>query len=50
MSNKYRLLLAVTVLILIASPALGQPRPIQIALVTPIQIFPELILLIVKNT
>jgi hypothetical protein len=41
MSNKCRLLFAVIALILIASPALAQPRPIQIALVTPVQIFPE---------
>jgi hypothetical protein len=41
MSKKYRLLLAVIALILIASPALAQPRSIQIALVTPVQIYPE---------
>ena len=41
MSKKYRLLLAAMALVLIASPALAQPRPIQIALITPVQIFSE---------
>jgi hypothetical protein len=41
MAKKYHLLFAAIALILIASPALAQPRPIQIALVTPVQIFPE---------
>jgi len=35
------LVLVVGVLILIAAPILAETRPIQIALVTPIQIFPE---------
>lgn len=41
MSKKHRLLLVAIALILIASPALAQPRPIQIALITPVQIFSE---------
>jgi len=43
MSKKSFLLLAFAILILIlsSSPVLAQSRPIQLALVTPIQIFPE---------
>ena len=41
-SKRFTLLLfAVCVFILTAAPVLAQNRPIQIALVTPIQIFPE---------
>ena len=41
MFKKYRLLFVAIALVLIASPALAQPRPIQIALITPVQIFSE---------
>jgi transcriptional regulator of nitric oxide reductase len=33
--------LAVLIFIMMAAPALAQNKPIQLALVTPIQIFPE---------
>jgi hypothetical protein len=41
MSSKYRVLLVFAIIIFIYIPVQAQNRPIQVALVTPIQIFPE---------